>query len=679
MANKLELTWYGKDEPIRVEPRLLIENTELSNTAADPETQNMLIHGDNLLALKALESKFAGQVKCIYIDPPYNTGSAFEHYDDNLEHSIWLNLMRPRLEILWNLLDGTVGSLWISIDDSEQAYMRVLCDELFGRHNFVAQNVWQKRYSRENREAIGDAHEYIIVYAKNPARFKESRNLVAMSEEQAKVYKNPNNDPKGRWRGVPMTAQGYRPNQMYPITDPKGNIHYPPEGRCWSTVESEFKKLLEQGRIYFGKNNDSQPSTIRYLSEVPGVVPWTWWPCEEVGHTDSSKKEIMAIFGKDNIFATPKPEELIQRIIHIASNPGDLVLDSFLGSGTTAAVAQKMGRRWIGVEMGNHAYTHCKVRIVLTTAEDIVAVVDAVIAKGSEAAKDFIAEFTGIATDDQVLKALQMACELQLIVFDSSRGCYGSPSFLARKLVSASSDEQKAVFMRLILEQYAPYNTFKTRYGFTKSIELACRQTKTLHMMTSNERDVKNTLISIATYAKALKSEGANLYSFVEDVDAVGIIEAALRSANITENSLRTYWGENLYTFVNTSNVFAPLIEALQKTHSGTMDVRSIVVCAANAFESFLADFAVRKGVSLSGRNGILQKRDALSAHISKKHRGMIEFVGQVRNAADHGADPDENNQVWTISNETARIYPCIIAALIKAIFSRDATGSIEV
>ena len=143
MANKLELTWYGKDEPIRVEPRLLIENTELSNTAADPETQNMLIHGDNLLALKALESKFAGQVKCIYIDPPYNTGSAFEHYDDNLEHSIWLNLMRPRLEILWNLLDGTVGSLWISIDESEQAYMRVLCDELFGRHNFVAQNVWQ--------------------------------------------------------------------------------------------------------------------------------------------------------------------------------------------------------------------------------------------------------------------------------------------------------------------------------------------------------------------------------------------------------------------------------------------------------------------------------------------------------------------------------------------------------
>ena len=179
----------------------------------------MLIHGDNLLALKALESKFAGQVKCIYIDPPYNTGSAFEHYDDNLEHSIWLNLMRPRLEILWNLLDDTVGSLWISIDDSEQAYMRVLCDELFGRHNFVAQNVWQKRYSRENREAIGDVHEYILVYAKDTVSFKEVRNLVPMTEEQAKVYKNPNNDPRGRWRPVPMTAQAGHatPDQFYEI------------------------------------------------------------------------------------------------------------------------------------------------------------------------------------------------------------------------------------------------------------------------------------------------------------------------------------------------------------------------------------------------------------------------------------------------------------------------------
>lgn len=167
MANKLELTWYGKDEPIVVEPRILIEDATRSNCAADPDTENMLIHGDNLLALKALENKYAGRVKCIYIDPPYNTGSAFDYYENNLEHSIWLNLIRPRLEILWNLLDKDTGSIWISIDDSEQAYMRVLCDELFGRPKFVAQIVWQKRYSRENREAIGDAHEYIIVYAKD--------------------------------------------------------------------------------------------------------------------------------------------------------------------------------------------------------------------------------------------------------------------------------------------------------------------------------------------------------------------------------------------------------------------------------------------------------------------------------------------------------------------------------
>ena len=365
MANKLELTWYGKDEPIVIEPRLLIENAALSNCAADPGTQNMLIHGDNLLALKALESKYAGLVKCIYIDPPYNIGAAFEHYDDNLEHSMWLNLIRPRLSILWKLLDSTTGSIWISIDDNEQAYMRVLCDELFGRENFVAQIVWQKRYSRENREAIGDVHEYIIVYAKSKERFKEVRNLVPMSEEQAKVYKNPNNDPKGRWRSVPMTAQaGHATSeQFYPITAPGGKVFTPSPGRCWALSKSTFERLLSEGRIYFGTDNNSQPNTIRYLSEVPGVAPWTWWPSNEVGHTDSAKKEIMAVFGKQNIFDTPKPETLLERIIHIASNPGDLVLDSFLGSGTTAAVAQKMGRRWIGIEMGNHAYTHCKVRL----------------------------------------------------------------------------------------------------------------------------------------------------------------------------------------------------------------------------------------------------------------------------------------------------------------------------
>lgn len=365
MANRLELTWYGKDEPIRVEPRLLIENTELSNSSQDSNTENMLIHGDNLLALKALEKDYAGQVKCIYIDPPYNIGAAFEHYNDNIEHSMWLVLIRPRLDLLWKLLHKTEGSIWISIDDNEQAYMKVLCDEIFGRFNFVAQIVWQKRYSRENREAIGDVHEYIIVYAKNPSRFKEIRNLVPMSEEQTKVYKNPNNDPKGRWRTIPITAQtGHAtPKQFYTIVTPNGKKFDPPAGNCWRYTEERYNELVREGRIYFGKDGNSQPTTIRYLSEVPGVAPWTWWPSNEVGHTDSAKKEIIALFGKNNIFDTPKPESLIERILHIATNPGDLVLDSFLGSGTTAAVAHKMRRRYIGIEMGNHAYTHCKERL----------------------------------------------------------------------------------------------------------------------------------------------------------------------------------------------------------------------------------------------------------------------------------------------------------------------------
>lgn len=362
MADKLELTWVGKDEPIHIEPRLLIEQPELSNTEKDPETQNMLIHGDNLLALKALENKYSGQVKCIYIDPPYNTGSAFEHYDDNLEHSEWLNLMRPRLEILWNLLSED-GSLWISIDDDEQAYMKVLCDELFGRSSFIASIIWQKRTSPDMRAAISDGHDYILVYAKNRNIFKKNRNRIPLTPEQATNYKNPDNDPRGPWVSTDFTAQGWRPNQMYEIVTPSGKVVTPPEGRCWRHLEDVYEKLRKEGRLWFGLNGSGVPRKKTYLSESAGITPWTWWSNKEVGHNQEAKKEIIALFGSKNVFDTPKPERLVQRIFHIASNPGDLVLDSFLGSGTSAAVAQKMKRRWIAVEMGNHAYTHCKLRI----------------------------------------------------------------------------------------------------------------------------------------------------------------------------------------------------------------------------------------------------------------------------------------------------------------------------
>ena len=364
MANKLELTWYGKDEPIRVEPRLLIENTELSNTAADPNTQNMLIHGDNLLALKALESKFAGQVKCIYIDPPYNTGSAFEHYDDSLEHSQWLNLMRPRLEILWKLLSED-GSLWISIDDDEQAYMKVLCDELFGRSSFIASIIWQKRTSPDMRAVISDGHDYILVYAKDKDLFKQVRNRLPLSEEQRKSYKNPDNDPRGPWTSTDCTAQAGHgtADQFYTLTTPAGRVIELPKSLCWRFTKERMEEEIAAGRIWLGKDGTGVPRKKTYLKDSTGVVPWTLWMNKEVGHNQEAKKENNALFGSSNAFDTPKPERLIERIIHIASNPGDLVLDSFLGSGTTAAVAQKMGRRWIGVEMGNHAYTHCKVRM----------------------------------------------------------------------------------------------------------------------------------------------------------------------------------------------------------------------------------------------------------------------------------------------------------------------------
>ncbi|OWR00200.1 site-specific DNA-methyltransferase [Sphingopyxis witflariensis] len=362
------LDWMTRGDDVRaaagVPYRLLDAVPALDGGNAASE--NMLIKGDNLDALKALLPYYKGAVKCIYIDPPYNTRSAFDQYDDNLEHSQWLAMIYPRLVLLRELL-AEGGSIWVSIDDNEGHYLKVIMDEVFGRANFVANAVWQKRYSRENRGAIGDVHEYIAVYAKSPERFKLERNLIPLDEKQAKIYKNPENpretDPSKRWRGLPMTAQGFRPNQMYEIVAPNGQTHRPPEGRCWSMIESEFRKLKAADRIYWGRDGTAQPSVIRYLSEVEGLVPWTWWPHEEVGHTDESKKEANALFGADVSFGTPKPERLVQRILHIASNPGDLVLDSFLGSGTTAAVAHKMGRRWIGIEMGDHAETHCKPRL----------------------------------------------------------------------------------------------------------------------------------------------------------------------------------------------------------------------------------------------------------------------------------------------------------------------------
>lgn len=361
MGNRLELVWCGKEDVVKVEPRLLLEDTEKSNIGLMPETENMLIHGDNLLALKALEAKFAGKVKCVYIDPPYNTGSAFEHYDDNLEHSTWLSLMRPRLEILRKLL-AEDGSIWISIDDDEGHYLKVLCDEIFGRGNFVSTVIWQKKFSPQNDATwLSDSHDFILVYAKNKSLWRP--NLLRRTASMDKRYKNLDNDPRGPWTASDFSVRTYNADTDYQITTPSGRIVSPTKSRSWISPKEEFERLVADNRIWFGKGGNNVPRKKTFLSEVQqGVVSMTTWGYEEVGSNQDAKKEVKLLNPEDP-FATPKPERLIERVLTLATNPGDLVLDSFLGSGTTAAVAQKMGRRWIGIEMGEHAYTHCKVRL----------------------------------------------------------------------------------------------------------------------------------------------------------------------------------------------------------------------------------------------------------------------------------------------------------------------------
>jgi adenine-specific DNA-methyltransferase len=365
------LHWLNDEEArktsSRVPYRLLEADETLSYASPSPSgeglgvrSENMLIQGDNLEALKALLPYYAGQFRCIFIDPPYNTQSAFEHYDDNLEHSTWLSTLYPRLEILRDLL-AEDGSIWVSIDDNESHYLKVMMDEIFNRKYFIAEIIWQKRTSRENRAAIGSAHDTILVYGKMEAKeWKNYRNLLASKD---KGFSNPDNDSRGMWRSIPFTAQGYRPNQMYKITTPSGEIVEPPKGRCWSATEPVFKDYLERDLVYFPKNGKGRPRIKQFQGEEKGLVPMSLWLASDVGDTEASKKEILQLFPNLEPFGTPKPEKLLEQIITISSNENDLVLDSFLGSGTTAAVAHKIGRRYVGIEMGEHAVTYCVPRL----------------------------------------------------------------------------------------------------------------------------------------------------------------------------------------------------------------------------------------------------------------------------------------------------------------------------
>ncbi|WP_394755422.1 site-specific DNA-methyltransferase [Rhodoferax sp.] len=363
-----DLHWLGDGEAKRAARRVPYRLLTPVETVGDAAQGNLLIQGDNLEALKALLPFYAGRVKCIFIDPPYNTKSAFEHYDDNLEHSQWLSMMYPRLELLRDLLSED-GSIWVTIDDNEAHYLKVVMDEVFGRKNFVANVIWQKKYAVANdHKSIAPMHDNCLVYRKSAAW---QRNLVPRTDAKDKQYKF--EDALGTYRVSDYTCNKTaeeRPNLYYAIKNPhSGEDVWPNRTRVWAYSPEEHSRHIDQGLIYWGKNDGARvPSFKRYLHKLrnDGVVPQTLWMHAYAGHTDSSRKEVRAVLGTSSLgddFLTPKPELLIQRVLEVGSGGGDIVLDSYLGSGTTAAVAHKMGRRYIGIEMGEHAATHCLPRL----------------------------------------------------------------------------------------------------------------------------------------------------------------------------------------------------------------------------------------------------------------------------------------------------------------------------
>jgi adenine-specific DNA-methyltransferase len=360
---KLELTWIGKENRPRLEPRILLEDPAQSYHAKQRITDNdifdnRLIFGDNLLALKALEQEFAGKVKCVFIDPPYNTGSAFTHYDDGVEHSIWLSLMRDRLELLRRLMTKD-GSLWITIDDNEAHYLKVLCDEVFGRENFMTTICWEKIYTLKNSAKHFSAmHDFILVYAKNIEDV--SLNPLARTEKHNSGFKNFDNDDRGPWIDSAMHGRNFYSKGSYTVTSPSGKTFIPPPGRYWTVSAENFEALDRDNRVWWGKGGGNAPRKKTFMDQVrQGVVPGTIWSYKEAGQNAEAKNEIKLLFAETSeVFITPKPEKLLRQIISLATNPDDTVLDSFAGTGTTAAVAHKMKRRWITIELGEHIHSH---------------------------------------------------------------------------------------------------------------------------------------------------------------------------------------------------------------------------------------------------------------------------------------------------------------------------------
>ena len=392
------LEWIGKDKVVNhhqeVPYRVLERQYSYDGAgqhAEDNGSENMIIHGDNLEALKALLPRYEGKVKCIYIDPPYNTGNEGWVYNDNVNdpkikkwlgevvgkegedlsrHDKWLCMMYPRLKLLQRLLADD-GVIFISIDDSEQANLHIVCNEIFGANNFIETLVWQKRTSPDARKKLSNGHEYILIYAKNAQL--DSFNLLDIEGKDAEKFKNPDNDPRGPWVSSDFTAQGWRPNQMYEIVTPSGVKMKPPEGRCWRHLESVYNTLLSEGRLWFGADGCGVPRKKTYLKEKEGKGIWTWWTNAEVGHTQEGTQELASILGKA-IFDYPKPVRLLTRIFKLVANSDSIILDSFAGSGTTAHAVLNMNkadggnRKFILVEMMDYADS--------ITAERVKRVID---------------------------------------------------------------------------------------------------------------------------------------------------------------------------------------------------------------------------------------------------------------------------------------------------------------
>ena len=334
--------------------------------------QNLLIKGDNKAILPELASVYREKVKCVYIDPPYNNGDSYHYYDDNTSTALWLKEMRVVLMWLKQLLTKD-GSVWISIDDKEMAYLKVEADTIFGRENFASTIIWQQRKTRENRAVFSCNHEYILVYTRNIKAFKKSRNLLPVGEGFIdSKYKNPDNDPRGPWQSISASVQAGHAvaSQFYSITSPTGKEFNPPKGRCWSYNQERMLREIADGNIWFGLDGNNTPRIKKLLKDAKiGLTPETLWSGDNYGTTDSAKKHLLSLFPDvDQVFDTPKPEELIKQILEIGSNEGDLILDCYLGSGTTIATAHKLNRRYIGIEIGEQM-----TNLVVRRLNDVIA------------------------------------------------------------------------------------------------------------------------------------------------------------------------------------------------------------------------------------------------------------------------------------------------------------------